>query len=78
MQFINLCDSMPLNIAQTYYYELYTVQRMIRYVIDLTSKRDRSTLYDSYQIILSRKTNTIVLTRIKFSTDTIVTAEFSH
>ena len=83
--FINLCDMTPLNIAQISYYESYAIQYMIRCFSDVSEKCHPSTpydsyqsIYDSYQHILSHKINTPVLTRIVFSTDTIVPAEYSH
>ena len=78
VQFLNLCDSMPLNIAQIYYYEPYAMQRMIRCVSGVSAKFHHSTLYESYQSILFCTINTTELTRIEFSTDTIEPAKYFH
>ena len=75
---VNLCDMMPLKIAQISYYESYVIKCTIICVSDMSEKYHFSALYDSYQSILSRTINTTVLTRIEFSTDTIVPEESSH
>ena len=51
---------------------------MIWCVSDVSAMCHRSTPYDSYQIILPCTISTNVLSRIAFSTDTIVSAEYSH
>ena len=88
VRFLNLCDKMPLNIAQMSYYKSCVIQRMIHYVKDLTLKCHCPTWYYSHRSILSRTMNTIVLTWIAFPltplfqknlpTDTIVPEGSSH
>ena len=57
MQFHNLCDRMPLNIAQISYKEYYVIKGTIWCVRDVSEKCHHSTLYESYQSILSRAIN---------------------
>ena len=51
---------------------------MIWCVSNVSENCNRSTTYDSYQSILSRTINTKVLTKISFSTGTIVSDKSSH
>ena len=62
----------------TIQYVSYAMQRIIQCVIDVSAKFHHSIPYDSYQKILYRKINTTLLSRIAFSTDTIVSAKSPH
>ena len=69
---------MPLNIVQISYWNLYVIKCMIWCVRNVSEKYHRSTTYDSYQSILSHTINITVLTKIAFSTGTIVSDKSSH